>query len=355
MRNFFRAEGEIRFDLSLCPDFSYPKDFDYDKYKAWLQLSGISSHLFVEDVLINIEAAEQVSGRLLFRNAGVLFFGKHVRKFIPDAYITCLLARGADKVHILDRKDFDGGIVADIQDALRFVERNTRTAWRIEGLRREDIPEYPIKALREAITNAVMHRDWFFGGANVFIEIYSDRIEVVSPGDLPKGLALAELEHKSVRRNTLIADLLHRIGFIEKAGTGIQRIREDARIQGCPDPEFKAGRFFIATFGPNPEVQVRTDKQRETLGTDQVADQVTDQVAGHIRLLREISGEMTRLQMQQALNLAHTGHFRTKYLLPALQAGLIEMTIPDKPLSKNQRYRLTSQGREFLRHMRNSQ
>ena len=64
-------------------------------------------------------------------------------------------------MHILDRKDFDGGIVADIEDAMRFIERNTRTAYRIESLRRQNIPEYPIEALREAITNAVMHRDWF--------------------------------------------------------------------------------------------------------------------------------------------------------------------------------------------------
>ena len=85
-------------------------------------------------------------------------------------------------MHILDRRDFDGGIVADIEDALSFIERNTRTAYRIESLRRENIPEYPMKALREAITNAVMHRDWFFEGANVFVEIYANRIEVISPG-----------------------------------------------------------------------------------------------------------------------------------------------------------------------------
>ena len=162
------------------------------------------------------------AGKLVFRNAGVLFFARNVRHFFNQAYITCLLAKGTDKVHILDRKDFDGGIVADIEDAMRFIERNTRTAYRIEGLRRENVPEYPMRALREAITNAVMHRDWFIEGANVFVEIYTDRIEVVSPGGLPKGMTLADLGHKSVRRNALIADLLHRIDFIEKAGTGDQ-------------------------------------------------------------------------------------------------------------------------------------
>ena len=68
------------------------------------------------------------------------------------------------------------------------IKHNTRTAYRIEGLRRQDIPEYPTRALREAITNAVMHRDWFLEGVNVFVEIYTDRIEILSPGSLPKGL-----------------------------------------------------------------------------------------------------------------------------------------------------------------------
>lgn len=172
IRDFFRSEGVIRFDLSLCPKFRYPQDFDRKKFDAWIEGSGISASGRVDDILVNIEVAERSAGKLLFRNAGVLFFAKKVRHFFNQAYITCLLAKGTDKVHVLDRKDFDGGIVADIEDAMRFIERNTRTAWRIEALRREDIPEYPMKALREAITNAVMHRDWFMEGANVFVELY---------------------------------------------------------------------------------------------------------------------------------------------------------------------------------------
>jgi ATP-dependent DNA helicase RecG len=68
----------------------------------------------IEDVLVNIEAAERSGGSLVFRNAGVLFFARNVRHFFNQGYITCLLAKGVDKVHVLDRKDFDGGIVADI-------------------------------------------------------------------------------------------------------------------------------------------------------------------------------------------------------------------------------------------------
>ena len=170
----------IRFDLSVNPRFRYPEDFDQDKFTHWIELSGITGRPRAEDVLVNIEAAERSGGRLLFRNAGVLFFAHEPRRFLNQAYITCLLFKGTARVDILDRKDFSGGIVADIEDSLRFIERNTRTAYRIEKLQRENIPEYPVKALREAITNAVMHRDWLNEGANVFVEIHADRIEVVS-------------------------------------------------------------------------------------------------------------------------------------------------------------------------------
>ena len=351
--DFFRTEGVIRFDLSPCPRFNYPEDFDRDKFDAWLRLSGITAGS-VEDVLVNIEVAERNGDGLLFRNAGVLFFAKNVRHFFTEAYITCLLGRGTDKVHILDRKDFDGGIVADIEDAMRFIERNTRLAYRIEGLRRQNIPEYPMEAVREAITNAVMHRDWFMAdAANVFVELYADRIEVISPGALPKGMAVADLGRKAVRRNPLVADLLHRIDFIEKAGTGIRRIRDGAKAVDCPEPVFEAGSFVTVTFRPNPEVRQKAGGESRTPQVaPQVAPQVTPQVTGEVtpqvRLLQAIAGEMTAYQLRQVLNLADREHFRTAYLLPALDAGWIEMTIPEKPRSRLQRYRLTAAGRAYL-------
>ena len=352
IRDFFRAERVIQFDRSPCPGFRYPGDFDRDKFDTWLRYSGITGQPAVEDVLVNIEAAERAGKKLLFRNAGVLFFAKNVRRFFPHAYITGLLAKDTDKVHILDRKDFSGGIVADIEDALRFVERNTRTAYRIEGLRRQNVPEYPMRALREAITNAVMHRDWFFEGSNVFVEIYTDRIEIISPGSLPKGLTPAELGRTSVRRNALIADLLHRIDFIEKAGTGIRRIREEAKRLDCPEPEFASKAFVTVTFRPNPQIRTEAEKvenDRVAEGmTPPVAPQDTPRVAPpetpQDRLLWAMEGEMTGQELRQVLALKDLKHFRKTYLQPALDAGLIEMTLPDKPHSRRQRYRLTPRG-----------
>jgi len=347
IRDFFRSEGSIRFDLSLCPKFHYPQDFDREKYDAWFRLRGITGRPRTEDVLVNIEAAEHAGGHLVFRNAGVLFFARNVRHFFNQAYITCLLAKGADKVHVLDRKDFDGGIVADIEDAMRFIERNTRTAWRIEGLRREDVPEYPMKALREAVTNAVMHRDWFMEGANVFVEIYTDRIEISSPGGLPKGMKLSDLGRKSIRRNALIADLLHRITFIEKAGTGIKRMRDEAHDQRCPAPIFEDNGFFTAIFHPNPEVRAQAETRQEP-STAQVPHKYPASTA-QVKIMLEAGREpKARDELQTLVGLIHRQHFIKEYLKPLLAAGWLEMTIPEKPRSSKQRYRLTQKGRSVL-------
>ena len=400
---FFQAEGALEFDRSFCPRFQYPEDFDQAKFDDWFRRSRITGLASTEEMLVNIGVAERTDGQLRFRNAGVLFFAKNVRRFFPDAYITCLMGQGTDKVHILDRSDLEGGVVADIENAMAFIDRNTRTKYRIEGLQRENIKEYPMKALREAITNAVLHRDWRFTGANVFVEVYVDRIEVISPGKLPPGVTLANIGSTSKRRNSLVADLLHRIDFIEKAGTGIRRIREEAKEMACPDPEFDADFFITITFRPNPEVRTPAPTDQETVQenpqtdqehpktvqvnpeTDQVTDQVspktvqetdqehpttdqetvqenpqtvqetdqehptTDQVTVQVtELLAVISGESGSEQLRKTLNLKHKGHFRDAYLLPALKSGLIEMTIPDKPKHRNQRYRLTPKGREHL-------
>lgn len=264
-----------------------------------------------------------------------------------QGYITCLLAKGTEKVHILDRKDFSGGIVSDIEDALRFIERNTRLAYRIEGLKRQDVPEYPMNALREAITNAVMHRDWFIEGANVFVEIYEDRIEVVSPGGLPKGVTLAELGTKSVRRNALIADLLHRIGFIEKAGTGIRRIRAEARTGGYPEPVWKVNGFTSAIFRPNPDVRVAAEAQSgPSLAHDEAHGPMTE-IERNILSTCATTPKSTQEILDELGYRSRTGNFK-RAISRVLQRGFLAMTRPHKPRDKGQRYRLTEAGRRYL-------
>jgi ATP-dependent DNA helicase RecG len=102
--------------------------------------------------------------------------------------------------------------------------------------------------LREGVINAVAHRDYFERGANVVIEVFDNRVVISNPGGLSKGLKPENFGKHSLARNPLIAGLLHRCSYIEKAGTGIQRMREGMTGVGLPEPTFEFSPFFTVTF-----------------------------------------------------------------------------------------------------------
>ena len=143
------------------------------------------------------------------------------------ALVDCVLFRGTTKVKILDRKQYKRNIIENIESALAFVQRHTNTEYVITGKpRREEIPDYPEPAVREAIVNAVCHRDYFERRCHVVVEIFSDRLEIYNPGGLPNGLDPKKFGTKSVPRNLLIASMLHRANYIEQAGTELSVLKK---------------------------------------------------------------------------------------------------------------------------------
>jgi ATP-dependent DNA helicase RecG len=186
----------------------------------------------------------------------------------------------------------------------------------------------------------------------VFVELYADRIEISSPGALPKGMTLSDLGHKSVRRNALLADLLHRITFIEKAGTGIKRIRDEVRAHGCPAPVFETTGFFTATFFPDPWVRAQVGAGAAAAVTGQAPPKhppSTPQVTPQVRaVLAAATNPVPRDALMQAAGIKDRKHFRSSYIAPLLDAGWIAMTLPGRPRSPKQRYGLTALGREAL-------
>jgi ATP-dependent DNA helicase RecG len=119
----------------------------------------------------------------------------------------------------------------------------------MEGIRRVDIPEYPDYSVREAVANALAHRDWALEGAKIRLFIFDDRLEIWSPGRLPPPITLERLGYDQFSRNRLIARVLVERGLIEEVGLGIRRIREEMSDLGLPEPEFREDGFsFVITF-----------------------------------------------------------------------------------------------------------
>ncbi len=260
---YFQKEGRIRFDELKNDKAVFENDFDERAFKDFLNLAGITHSIDRMSLLKNLDCITD-DGK--FTNAGVLFFARDIDFLLNHAIVVCVLYKGKEKVNILDKKDFKGNIVENINNAILFVKRHTNVQYKIEKLQREEIPDIPDIALREAIINAVCHRDYFDKSSNVLIEVFDDRVEISNPGGLPNGLKPSDFGRKSVARNPLIASLLNRINYIEKVGTGINRIKQAVAENERSSVEFSFDGGFSVIFRKLemiPEIGIRRKVRRK--------------------------------------------------------------------------------------------
>ncbi|MBI5244398.1 MAG: transcriptional regulator, partial [Elusimicrobia bacterium] len=187
--------------------------------------------------------------------------------------------------------------------------------------------------------NAVIHRDYFERGGVVMLELFRDRIEISNPGGLVPGLSLKTLGRRSLPRNPLIADLFLRLGEVEKAGTGIQRIRAAVAEAGLDPPVFESDLFFSVTFGlPRTPGHVPPKRLSAVKGTKSALSRHQVRILDFCRRPRPL------VEIMKLLKRSDRTKFRDRVLGPLLSAGLIAPTIPDRPTSRLQRYRTTEVG-----------
>lgn len=189
-------------------------------------------------------------------NAAVVLFAKDV---FPD-YSQCLIRmarfKGISKSEFIDNQQEFGNFFYLLDTAEEFVRRHTPVAGRLElgKMKRTDTPLVPSRAVREAIINALCHRDYTISNGSISIGIYDDRLEITSPGRLPKEMTLEKLKmtHESHPRNKEIARVLYRCGFIEHWGSGTEEMINLCAESGLPEPEFiEDDNTFIVRFRAN--------------------------------------------------------------------------------------------------------
>lgn len=169
-----------------------------------------------------------------------------------SAHLSCALFFGTTKKEILDRRDFADDAFSIIDGAMTWVRSKINVRYVITGsVNREERPELPLDAIREAVVNAVAHRD-YRSTANVQVCLYHDRLEVVSPGGLPAGMTEAELGVKSVPRNPLLFGMLHRMDAVEHIGSGIRRIRDLCREWRVPAPVIDVSEHWVTVTFRRP-------------------------------------------------------------------------------------------------------
>jgi ATP-dependent DNA helicase RecG len=228
----------------------------------------------VPDFLRSLNVADETR----VKNAGVLFFAKDIYKHIHHAETTLVAFKGTDRLHIYDRRDVRDDLLTQFNEAIAFLKKHLNIRTEIKGLDRKDIYEIPLEVLREAVVNALMHRDYSVRGTQVFVEVHDDRVEIVNPGGLPKGLSVRELGTVSIRRNAIIADLFSRLHMVERTGMGIRKMKKAMVAAGLREPTFKTTEpegFFRVIFHRSPEFALKEGAP----GSEKVSEKTSEKMS----------------------------------------------------------------------------
>ncbi|MBA3027649.1 MAG: hypothetical protein FP816_02390 [Desulfobacteraceae bacterium] len=363
IRQFFFKEGLIHFDETTCTAYDLGKDLTPTIWKRFVKRANIPDKMDMVTALKNLHLAKDGNMTL----AGAWLLCDDITRYTLRAGVTCALFRGTTNVHILDRKDFTGDLYTIYEDCMTYMQSKLNTALVPHARGRDERLELPEDSLREALVNAIAHRD-YRSTANVQVHIYSERLEIITPGGLPAGMKKEDMGKKSVPRNPLLFGLFYRMNLVEQIGSGVKRIRDLCRDYGVAEPLFEISEDWVTLSFPRPgekgsekermekaqaeaheEAQVGVKSGRGIDSTGEVTPEVAPEVTPEVRLmLLVLKREMTRREIMHAMGLSDEKHFREHYQQTAIRLGLMEMTIPEKPSSRLQKYRLTSKGRNFI-------
>ena len=246
-----KHKDKLYFDSQICKEATLG-DIDNIKVKRFLERASFERRL---DINPDINPKETLGKLNLIKkdkltNAAILLFGKNPQKFFLQAETRCARFKGTEPLEFIDMKVFGGNIIDQREDALEFVKEHIKLHAEIKGTERIERWEYPIEAIREAITNAICHRNYKIS-SNVQIRVFDDRIEIWGCGPLPEPLTVEDLrkKHDSVLRNPLIGKCFFLIKYIEQWGTGTNRIIEWCQNYRLPEPAFEEiGGSFIVTI-----------------------------------------------------------------------------------------------------------
>ncbi len=234
----------IRFDETLVPGTTL-KDIDRSLVKRFLRHDTAES-----DQLRKLHLSATDDGETGLSLTGTLLLTQNPTQWLGNAYIQCVCYSGTerDANDQLDAADFTGPLDQQINDAFEFVRKNMRIG-AVKKVGRQDLPQYDLGAVFEAIVNAVAHRDYSMTGRRIRLHMFADRLELYSPGALPNSLSLDGLMENTVTRNETIVNLLSRYynareeagrqALIERRGEGVPKIIKASEALSGKRPEYR--------------------------------------------------------------------------------------------------------------------
>lgn len=254
--------NKVAFDKRLNNEAGY-SDIDEKEVRDFLQNRAVKLKVAVpripiRDFLVKTLKVVHKSADKKFipSNTALLFFGKDPSEFISQNEIRIARFKGTTRSQFIDSTEIKGPIYKMLDQVEKFFVRNTRLANKIVEFKRVDIPEYPYEAIREAVINAIAHRDYTRLGAPIMMSIFDDRVEISNAGGLLPGLNIKKLEGHHVTRNENICRIFHETLDMERFGTGVGKMKRLMKGHGLKSPEFlEEGDFFVSKFyGPGDNI-----------------------------------------------------------------------------------------------------
>lgn len=264
----------------------------------------------------------------ILTNAGVLFSDQCP---VTQSRIFCTRWNGLDKGSIfddaIDDKEYEGNLMKLLEQSAAFIKNNSKVKWRKTPSGRDEMPDYPERAIFETLVNALIHRDYMILGSEVHIDMYDDRVEITSPGGMFNNKRIQEIDilHvPSLRRNPIISDVFHRLKFMERRGSGLKKIIKEYDEKELP-VFYSDQQFFIVTLKNINYLKSETD-QKTIQKTDQKTIQKTEEL---ILNLIKLNPRIT--QNEIALQLGNISLSGVKYNLKKLrERGLVKRIGADK-------------------------
>ncbi len=269
LRRLIVERGEASFENEVVPDTTI-SDLDWEKVKAYAStLSGMGEST-PEQILVKRGCLRESSGTLKPTYAGMLLFGKEPQRFVRGADITAARFATETMSDTFIRQDMSGTLPDQIRRAETFLVDHLRKGVQLGStMARAENFEYPLEAARELVVNAVAHRDYRINGDGVRLFIFSNRMEVTSPGRLPGPVTIANIKDERFSRNPAIVQVLSDMGFIERLGYGVDRVIDLMQQQQLSAPEFEetAGGFRVVLRNADtkPKVQQPPSKPAQQL------------------------------------------------------------------------------------------
>jgi ATP-dependent DNA helicase RecG len=273
MRDFFQQSQRIYFDEAPCTNFNFDSDIDNEFFEEFRIDARLSKTVNREQIINNF--------RLLLpdgnmKNGGVLFFAKAPETFIDTAEIRCVAFEGTNKTQIIDDKIFGGPLMKQYHQAMQWLKGKLNVRYEIEGSGpRKEIWEIPETAFKEAIINALSHRDYYDKGARITIELFSNRVEISNPGGLTSAIKPNEFGTKSHSRNPLVFGLFERVDMVEKIGSGISRIIDAMKDAKLSKPVFKTEGIFTVVFNRHT-LERTTEETMEKTTREKIIELIRD-------------------------------------------------------------------------------